>query len=185
MKHTKISFKILLSTALFAGLFIASCKDDDNTTEQENITTIEVRLTGPSFDQTFAWKDLDGPGGNAPVIDSILLPQNLAGTANALSCQLHISDESQNPAKDLTTEIEAENTAHLFVYKLTGTALAQIAYDDADDNNENFGLKTRWVVNTGTGTVNILLYHEPTNKFDLNNPGGETDLDVTFPVKIQ
>lgn len=185
MRHTQIAFRTLLFSLLFAGIFVAGCKDDDNTTEQENITTIEVHLTGQGFDQTFTWKDLDGPGGNAPVIDSILLPQNLAGTANTLSCQLHISDESQNPAKDLTTEIEAEKNEHLFVYKLTGTALAQIAYDDADGNNENFGLKTRWVVNTGAGAVNILLYHEPTDKFDLNNPGGETDLDVTFPVRIQ
>ena len=51
--------------------------------------------------------------------------------------------------------------------------------------DEKFGLKTRWVVNTGAGAVNIKLYHEPTSKFDLNNPGGEVDFDVTFPVRIQ
>lgn len=157
----------------------------DDTTEQENITTVEVRLSGQGFDQSFFWRDLDGPGGNAPVIDSILLPQNLAGTATALYGELRISDASQNPAKDLTDEIAAEKNEHLFVYKLTGTALADIVYDDADDNNEKFGLKTRWVINTGSGNVNIILYHEPTDKFDLNNPGGEVDLDVTFPVKVQ
>jgi hypothetical protein len=33
--------------------------------------------------------------------------------------------------------------------------------------------------------VNIKLYHEPTDKNNAANPGGDVDFDVTFPVVIR
>ena len=182
MQHTKITLRTLLLALLAQTLFFTACKDDSDDTVEENITKVVVSLTTVDGQvREFKWEDADGPGGNAPAVDSILLPQSLAGTANTLSGELRIFDG----ATDLTAEIKAEKNAHLFVYNLTGTALAQLAYDDADDNNEKFGLKTRWVVNTGTGSVNIKLYHEPTDKTNAAAPGGDVDFDVTFPVKIQ
>ena len=181
MQHTKIALRTLLLALLAQTLFFAACKDKSDDTVEENITKVVVSLTGGGQVREFKWEDADGPGGNAPKVDSILLPQSLAGTANTLLGELRIFDG----ATEVTEEIRTEKNEHLFVYKLTGTALAQLAYDDVDGNNEKFGLKTRWVVNTGTGTVNIKLYHEPTSKFDLNNPGGEVDFDVTFPLRIQ
>ncbi len=181
MQHTKIALRTLLLTLLAQTLFFTACKDTSNDTVEENITKVVVSLTGGGQVREFKWEDADGPGGNAPAVDSILLPQSLAGTANSLVGELRIFDGTT----ELTEEIKAEKNVHLFVYKLTRTTLAQLAYDDADGNNEKFGLKTRWVVNTGAGSVNIKLHHEPTSKSDLNNPGGDVDFDVTFPVKIQ
>jgi hypothetical protein len=183
MFNIKSVFRTLSLAVLSASLFIAGCKDDDSTTEQENITTIVVHLTGDNgFDQEFTWNDPDGAGGTAPAIDTIVIPAN---AGDSIHCHLHVYDESKTPTENITEEIEAENTVHLFIYKVTGADLA-IAYADADDNGGNFGLETTWTKGaTSSGTVEIVLHHEPTNKDDLNNPGGEVDFDVTFPVKIQ
>ena len=181
MQFHKSALQSLISAGLFAGLFFTACKKDD-TTEQENITTIEVHLTGSGgFEQKFFWRDLDGAGGNAPETDTIVIPaQNLD-----LQCHVHVYDESKTPLEDITEEIEAESAAHLFTYLVSGANLTVVP-DDADTNGAPFNLETVWKSgNASDGTVRIRLYHEPADKTDTNNPGGEVDLDVTFPVKIQ
>ncbi len=182
MNHSKMKLRNWLLAGLLAGLFFASCKKDDNTTEQENITTIEVHLTGTGgFEDKFFWRDLDGSGGSAPEIDTIVIPaQNLD-----LNCHIHVYDESKNPVEDITEEIEEENTDHLFTYLITGANLTVVP-DDVDNDGAPFNLETVWKSGAAsTGTVRIRLFHEPSDKTDTNNPGGEVDLDVTFPVKIQ
>lgn len=178
-KHFKLPLFVLLATT---GLFFTACNnDDDDGTAQENITTIQVHLTGAGLDQEFEWNDLDGVGGNNPVIDTIVVP---AMTGDILS-HIHVYDRSKTPEVDITDEIEAESGAHLLTYAVAGANL-NIAYDDADDNGKPLGIKTIWT-NTGasTGTLRIILYHEPSNKDNLSDPGGETDFDVTFPVVVQ
>ena len=181
MSNTHITIRTLLMAATFVGMSITSCKDDDTTTEQENITTVVVHLTGPGFDQEFEWKDLDGDGGNAPVIDEIVVPP-LTGN---LKCHVHVYDESKSPAVDITEEVEAENTVHLFTFTVSGADFS-IVPDDTDDNGAPFNLETVWTTDQpSTGTLQIRLYHDPTDKTNAMNPGGEVDLDVTFPVVIQ
>lgn len=175
------NIRVAFFAASLIALFLSGCKKDTGTV-QENITKVGVHLTGSGgFDQTFAWKDPDGGDISNAVVDDIVIP---AGTAN-INCQLIILDETKTPVEDLTAEIAQESAAHLFVYTTTGTAVSAIAYDDVDSNGKNLGLKTLWATGTGTGTLRIVLHHQPTNKDDLNNPGGEIDFDVTFPVKIQ
>jgi len=179
--------KQLLFSTLFCTCCIVSvtllntgCKKD-KTTEQETITTIELHLTGTNFDKKFYWKDADGDGGAAPVIDEIVLPAN----TSAINCHVHVYDESKNPIADITKEIEAESDVHLLVYKATGVDI-QIQYNDQDKNGKKVGIETLWTTKLAAkGSVNVVLYHEPSNKDDLNNPGGDVDFDVTFPVKVQ
>ncbi len=181
MTYITSAMRFLLPTAVLAFLLFTGCKDNNTDTEQENITSIEVDLAGFNINQKFYWKDLDGPGGNPPVIDTIVLP---ASTLN-ITGRLKVYDESKNPVDDITEEIEAENTAHLFVYSASGADL-NIGPYDTDDNGDPFNLVTVWRAGQpSTGTLNIRLYHEPTDKMNSTNPGGEVDFDVTFPVRIE
>lgn len=173
----KLSFFTLLLTLVFAA-----CKKDKKETEQENITTVVVHLTATdgSLDQEFEWNDADGPGGNAPDIQTIAL-----AAGKTYTCHLHVYDRSQSPAEDITEEIEAESAAHLFVFSVS-TANLQIADADTDDNGKPFRLETTWTTGAASsGTVNVVLKHEPDKSAADPNATGETDFDVTFPVTIQ
>lgn len=167
-------FAFMLGTAVLIG----GCKKDEET-EQENITKIIVHLTAAGFDKEFEWADRDGAGGNAPVIDTIVVPANTQFDAH-----LHVYDESKSPVVDLSEEIEGESTAHLFVYKSSVTGLS-VSDLDKDSNGNPFGIESVWSTGAaGTGSVRITLHHEPTDK-NAAEPGGEVDFDVTFPVKVQ
>lgn len=168
-----------LIALLFCTLTFNACKKDPDATTQENITTISLHLSCNGFDQTFTWQDLDGAGGNAPQIEEIKIPVD-----KELSCEITVLDKSKTPVVDLTEEIEAEDAAHLFTFGLTG-ANATIEYDDKDDNGKNVGLKTKWkTIATSSGSLKLRLYHEPTDKSNTANPGGEIDVEVDFPVAV-
>lgn len=170
------SFLLLALTAI---LFVTGCKKDKET-ENEVITKVVVHLTGTNtaFDQEFEAVDPDGDG-VFNSIDAIVLP-----VGETYHCRLHVYDETKNPVTDITEEIQAENTAHLFVYGTTVNALLFL-HLNTDDNGEPFGLECNWVAAlAGTGNVRIALHHEPTDK-TASDPGGEIDFDVTFPVTVQ
>ena len=179
-KFFKLTLFVLFATT--SSLFFAACdNNDDDETEQENITTVQVHLVGAGIDQEFEWSDLDGPGGNNPVIDTIVVP----AMTSDISSHIHVYDRSKTPEVDITEEIEEESLEHLFTYAITG-ANVSITYDDTDANGKPLGIKTIWTsFGASTGTIRIILFHEPSNKDNLSDPGGEADFDVTFPVKIQ
>lgn len=182
MIYTKFAFRALFLSVLFAGLSITGCKDKDDDTEQENITTVVLHFIGPGFDREFEWNDLDGPGGNPPTVQTIELPP-LTGN---ITCHVHVYDRSKNPAEDITEEIEEEADEHLVVYLPDASISATWTYDDTDSKGKPLGIKTKWTTNQpSNGNLRVILYHEPTNKDNLSNPGGEVDFDVTFPVRIQ
>ncbi|MFN4079504.1 MAG: type 1 periplasmic binding fold superfamily protein [Saprospiraceae bacterium] len=179
MNRFKIFNFILLVALLVGTASLTSCKKDKDT-EQENITTVIVELTSSSFNGTFTWEDLDGPGGNAPVITPMMLPAN-----GVFDAKISILDRSKSPEEDITKEVKAEDDAHLLTFSVNGANLT-VAYADTDSKGKPLGLSTRW--STGgpsSGTLIIRLYHEPTNKDNLNNPGGDIDIEVSFPVTIQ
>ena len=177
----KLMVKISLPFLLFArGL--TACKSDKAETEQENITTVEVHLTATdgSLDHEFEWNDTDGPGGNNPEIETIAL-----AAGKTYNCHIHVYDRSKTPEDDITEEIEAENTAHLLVYNIS-LANVTITATDTDDNGKPFRLDTQWVAGAASsGSVNIVLKHEPDKSASNPDATGETDFDVTFPVTIQ
>lgn len=172
-------FNISAFTALTFTLLAGSCRTEDKT-EQETITTIEVHVKGGNFDKKFYWRDKDGDGGANPVIDTIELPANTL----SLLCDVHVYDESKIPTGDITEEIRAEAEDHLLVYRVSGVNLS-VAYNDRDTQGKNLGISTIWTTsNPSRGTLNILLYHEPADKANVTDPGGDVDFDVVLPVKI-
>ncbi|GAB4113648.1 MAG: hypothetical protein OHK0057_16110 [Thermoflexibacter sp.] len=182
---------LLLFLVLTIGLSSCKKKEEDPSggNESELITTVKLKFTEGGTVRTFTFRDLDGAGGNAPVVDNIIL-----NNGRTYTMEIELLDES-NPAKvvDITEEIAGEADAHQFFF--TGSALANlltITYDDKDKNNRPLGLKNRVVTrSTGTGQLTVILRHE-LNKAasgvangQIANAGGETDIEVTFNVTVQ
>jgi hypothetical protein len=180
MFNLKVQFNRITILAFFALLFIFSCKKD-KTTEEENITRIQIHLTGTngsSFNKEFDWKDtnLDNI---ADAIDTIVIPAN-----TTFSAHVHVYDDTKTPVADLTEEIEAESNVHLFVFKPATTGLT-ISDLNKDAAGLPFGITSTWKsTETSNGTVRLLLHHEPVDK-NAAEPGGEVDFDVTFIVKVE
>lgn len=162
-----------------AGLLftISSCKKTDNETATENITRVTLHFTGDGVDTSFVWSDIDGPGGNNPIVPVIALP-----AGKTLTCSIGFWDDSVSPVNELTPEIAAENKVHLVVYSTVLQTL-QIQYADTDDNGAPLGLATQWITHgISEGTVTVTLHHEPSDKSNLASPGGEVDYEATFSV---
>lgn len=173
MKHTSIFF----ATATLALLFAACHKHDH--TENENITRVELKLSGAGISQTFTAQETNGDD-IWDSIDEVVLPASTA----PIQCEVLVYDDTQSPAVNLTTEIAAESAVHLFTYTVTGANLT-ISSLDVDKNGKPFRQQTSWSTGAAsTGSLQVKLYHDPKNK-DSANPGGEVDFDISFPVKIQ
>ncbi|MBK8965517.1 MAG: hypothetical protein R3D58_21375 [Saprospiraceae bacterium] len=167
--------------ALLLSLAFTACKKDE-TTEQEVITTVVARIFAAdgSLDQSFEWNDLDGPGGNAPTIDNIILAAN-----KTYNCTIEVYDRSTTPDRDITLEIDSEKAEHLFVYTPDGVNIT-VSSSDTDENGKPFDRVVVWQTGTASvGSMTVVLKHEPDK--DAANPAqtGETDFEVAFPVRIQ
>ena len=179
---------LFLLTAVL--LLITSCSKDDPEVpnEEEVITTLRYVLTPNSGGMTVSmtFQDLDGDGGNAPIITGGELAANT--TYNGT---LTILNETATPFEDITEEIEEEGVEHQFFFS-SSLATLSVNYNDFDMNNNPVGLTT--AVQTGapgTGDLTITLRHEPNKNAagvisgDITNAGGETDIEVTFPISVQ
>lgn len=191
MKNQIIKINILLVSLISV---VSSCKKDEaknpNTTNsQEQITSVYLKLINQNDSlnsQTFKWKDLDGDGGNAPQIDTILLKDGAEYRVEVL-----VLDESKSETDTVSLEIKNEADVHRFFYKpsaLIEPALS-INYLDFDSKNRPVGLLMNFKLvglNLSlplVGDLNLILSHydgvEKTNEMS-----SESDLDISFPVKI-
>jgi len=178
MKYMKMSVAVLL-----AGLMITGCKKEKGgENEEELITTVKVTLTAQgAAPQSFTWKDVDGPGGNAPQISEIILAPN-----KTYSCQVEFLDESKTPAEDITAEVVAEADEHEIFYESTNQNLS-VSNLNKDSKNLPLGTTSTWTTTgAGNGSVKITLKHKPGIKAagDLVTKG-ETDIEVSFTTKVQ
>lgn len=193
-------FRILL-VALGLSLMgvLNSCKDDnpadpgDPPNSQEQITTVTLILdhNSPSFQPLHeiraTWRDIDGPGGNPPTIDTLKLH---AGTT--YSGTILLLDETKTPPDTISNEVEEEADVHLFVYTTGGSVdtLMSVSIDDLDPFNQPIGLSYVVVVDstaTGgtTGTLTVELRHFAERAHKAAGAPFETDIEVTFPVLIE
>lgn len=182
--------------ALVAATIITACKKDKDdpvaptppVNEEELITTLRLHLhsAGGAEHKILEFVDADGDGGNAPVITADPLSIDSIYTVT-----IEVLNESESPAEDITEEIEEESDVHQFFFEVSG-ANATVAYTDADDNGLPIGLNTLWTIGAASnGTVVVTLRHEPDKTApgvsggDITNAGGETDIEVTFPLVIE
>ncbi len=176
-----------LAAVLLATPFIFSaCSDDKDPVpaeENEQITTVTYVLTpttGGGSATTVTWRDVDGTGGNAPVIGTLTLRPNTTYTG-----AITLLDETKTPVENITEEVEEESDEHLFIYQGTPASLLNITRTDRDAKNLEVGITTQVVTTAaGTGTLKITLRHQPGSKDGSATPG-DTDVEVTFPVTVQ
>lgn len=190
-KINKMIIKNILPILLLATAFIlTSCGKDDPTIpdEPELITSLNYTLTpvGGGTAITLSFKDLDGDGGTDPTIigGTLAANQNYTGT-------LELLNEAESPVENITQEIMDEAEEHQFFFQSDISTLT-ITYNDQDANGNPIGLSSNLSTNTGgTGTITIILRHEPAksasgvSEGDITNAGGETDIEVTFPIDVQ
>lgn len=186
-----MKINLLFASLIFATIFSA-CDPDDNTpptvNQEELITTVVLTFSPVSGGSTFEFRftDLDGDGGNAPVIVSDSLMDSTVYNVTA-----QFLDESVTPADDVTAEIQKEAEEHQVFYLINQGLDLDFSYADSDANGQPLGLlSTFTAVEAGTGTLSVILRHEP-NKTgvgvasgDITNAGGETDVEVEFDVKL-
>ena len=178
-----------LSTTIFATALIFSCSSDDDSTpepvlEEEVITTMTITLTADGqADVILQTQDLDGDGPDLPVVT---VSGNLSSNTN-YSGSITLLNETEDPAENMTEEIEEEDLAHQFFYSVGSGLDAQTDYNDADSEGNPLGLD--FVLSTysaSSGTITFTLRHEPNKpNMGLDDAGGETDIEAIFNVSIQ
>lgn len=176
-----------LSLLLVCSIFFA-CSDDDVAAinEEELITTVELTLINTNDMMNvvvYRFADNDGDGPNAPVLSST---GNLMSNSSYTG-SVQFLNESISPSEDITAEVIEEADEHEVFY-ISSIADMAIVKDDVDNNNNPLGIMTS--VQTGavsTGTLTVVLRHEPMKPNDgtLLSAGGETDVEVVFDLAIQ
>ena len=174
------------------SILLLGCGDDDDPVipnEEEVITDLVYVLnaTDNSGGVTLTFSDPDGDGAQPA---TIVVSDPLAPNKTYVGL-LSLSNRS-NPAdpEDITAEIQGEDDEHQFFFVVEGGLDATVAYGDADENGNPVGLLTELTTGAAsTGSLRIILRHEPDKAAGatIGNPapaGGETDIEVTFPVSI-
>jgi hypothetical protein len=179
----------LSGISLLAVLVITSCKKE-KTQEEDNdnelITTVELKVTesGTNNSSIFKWEDIDGPGGEDPVIDNITLQPN-----KVYSIQVAFIDASQNPPESLTSEVLEESDVHRLYYQPAASTGITVNGLDTDDNGLPLGLNCSWkTTGAGSGNMIITLRHYAEGGKEESDPVSSskstTDAEVEFPVII-
>ncbi len=172
---------------LMISFFAISCSDDDENPqavdEEEVITTMNITLTASGSSITIQSQDLDGDGPNAPVIT---ISDDLAANTS-YSGSIELLNETETPAENITEEVAAEDEEHQFFFS-AGGAISEVTYDDQDGNGNPVGIE--FTLNTGdsgAGTLQVTLRHEPKKPNDgtLTDAAGETDIAQSFSLVVQ
>ncbi|MFK2820221.1 type 1 periplasmic binding fold superfamily protein [Flavobacteriaceae sp. LMIT009] len=180
----------LLALLFVSSLTIVSCSnndDDDHNdgNEEELITTVMYTLTNNANGAdvvTLTFTDLDGEGGADGVY-------NISGplTANATyTGAIEFLNETENPAEDITEEVEEEGDEHEIFY--SNTVGLTITKNDTDGDGNPLGLETTLTTGAASnGTITVILRHEPTKPNDgtAAGAGGSTDAQVSYSVVVQ
>jgi hypothetical protein len=173
-------------------LFITACDPESGgENDEELITTVTYTLTpvagGSPVVLTF--KDLDGAGGNAPVVTGATLPLN-----TEYNGEVSFKNESVTPVVDLNPEIIQEGTAHQIFVSVTEGLINSILYfyKDQDSKGRPLGLKTSIKTRAiGKGSLAIILRHNPNKEAigvingQIANAGGESDVEAIFPIEVK
>ncbi len=182
-------FSVLAFLAVATVFF--SCEDDDVVIPvvEELITNMTVVLTpqGGGDVVSLVFSDPDGDGATAPTITGGTLAAN-----TVYDGVITLLNESVSPADDITEEVEAEQEDHQFFFSTTGGLNLSVSYADQDAAGNPLGLLTTYTSGaSSSGNLTVILRHEPNKNAagvkdgDITNAGGETDIEVTFPIIIQ
>jgi len=186
MKKNQIYFLLVA----FMCLSQLSCDKDDPEVpnEEELITTLTYTLSpnGGGDPVVFTFRDLDGDGGDDPIIQGGTLAANQSYVG-----RVEFLNEAEIPAEDITEEVEEESVDHQVFFSSSLSGLS-VTYADTDDNGNRLGLVTNLTTSSaGNGILTITLRHEPdksaagVSSGDISNAGGSTDVEAMFTVNVQ
>lgn len=196
---------ILSFLALASLIFISSCKKDDDkkdattppiTNPEEQITT--VILKGYNHNNpndvvhqfAVSWEDLDGAGGKAPMIDSLILDTGIEYHVRVL-----LLDKTKTPWDTISNEVEEEKNAHQFFYTPSALLSGKMEIErlDYDNNTPPLPVGLEFHMNIVSqpaftvplvGNLGVVLSH-----YDgipkTTTPSPESDVDITFPVRLR
>ena len=196
--------KNLLKLPLFLlavlSMGFASCMSEDPEKENEGEVITDVTLNFQEVDASnnpigaiFSFKASDSQGiavGSTPTVQTINLTK---GKKYLMTIEVLNAIENE----DITQEIVEEAAEHQFYFlgSAFSSNILSIAYADA--GGIALGLRNFLTVSSSPGTNNttmrVVLRHDLNKSFTgANNPnfenfvqaGGETDLDITFPIVI-
>ena len=192
MKKQTFLLPLLILSLIFTG-----CSDDDDhddhshpVNEEEVITTIEVTLSDGTNSYVLIWEDLEGDGPDLPIITGATIP------SNSYDAEIQLYNKTLDPTDDeyvVTTEILEEDVDHQFFFNASnGLNVFDFVYVDADVDGNPIG--QQFIIEDVSGAggdLNIVLLHEPNKNADgvsdgdITNAGGDTDIDITFPIIVQ
>ena len=182
--HTFITFSL-------AAILLYSCNRDEPASPRINlkeaITTMNITLSPQAGGTTvlLTYRDLDGVGGNDPVIISGVLEP-----LKTYDVSIQLLNTNEEPPANVTTEIGVNKDDYQFFFQ-TDVRGMTIRYNDQDLNRNPIGLKSIWQTEApASGTITVTLKRgldkgAPGVKGgDPANAGGETDLEVTFRIDV-
>jgi hypothetical protein len=182
---------ITLSFLALLTLFLTSCEKEVNDpiipNEEELISTLIYELQDADGGDllTFYFQDLDGDGGNEPIITADTLQANTQYFG-----QIRLLNEIQTPVEDIGEEVLEEGIEHQFFF-ISSSDSVMVSYDDSDLNGNPIGLQsTLETKGIAELTLTVILRHEPNKSATgvsdgiIDQAGGETDIQVDFPVYV-
>ncbi len=186
-KNNHFSFLAVAAMSILTAVTFSACNNKKD--EGELITTVKLSLSvAGGTPMVHTWQDLDGAGGNAPVLpDTIKLGQITPG-GDAYVGTLEFWNEQNGNKEDITLEVKNEAHDHFVCYDISSLSLPpaglSISATDKDKNNLPIGLSTEWKpMGKDFGVVVVRLKHQPGTK-NGTCAVGDTDVEVTFPYKI-
>lgn len=176
----------------FTAIGFTACSSDDDgaipeiVNEEEVITTVSLTLVSSSDNTTIELtsRDIDGDGPNEPVV-------TVSGTLDVntiYDASISFLNETVSPAEDITEEVEDESDEHQVFYIPNQGVELLVEYQNFDENSNPLG--TMVTLTTGSeavaGSLTVTLRHEllKPNDGTLDGAGGDTDVQVTFPIEI-
>lgn len=180
--------KKMVLPLLACVVVISSCKKESQPAEEndnELITTVQLDFVNRQSGErsTFDWEDGDGPGGELPVIDSVILEDNAA-----YDVQISFWNKSVTPAENITEEVKAESENHRVYYEPTQASGITINGYDNDINGVPLGVSSVWTTgDQALGNVIIVLRHYPNGQKAaddaIDNSKSSTDAGAIFNTR--
>lgn len=182
LSHT---LRRLFSVSMFFAICLfASCSDDpEATNEEEVITTVIVTLQPTEGETvTLTWDDTNL---DAVVDESEIVVSNSLISSTAYAATIQLLNKSADPVTDITEEVKDEDEDHIFCFTVTTVGIA-ITNLSKDSNELPVGITSTWTTSasSASGTVTITLRHQPGVKTGDCPGAGDTDASITFPISV-
>ncbi|HEX6225611.1 MAG TPA: hypothetical protein VFZ52_14440 [Chryseolinea sp.] len=194
--------RLPIAIALFSLLFVLGCEVESPVREDvpELITQVTLTFTPTDGEPLIVTAtDPDGEGVQDVQVDGNISLETMKTYTLTLSLTNGLAQPS-DPEYDVTEEVEEEAHEHFFYFSWTNGVFSDPAgdgnidnragavnYEDEDVNGLPLGLATVWTAGVpSSGEFRIVLKHQPDLKTATSESTiGETDVDITFPIKVE